>query len=204
VLHTSFKKRIIRVEKLLHFFIICFIILGFLSSFKLGSWINYYTPAILWSSALIIIYFVKLNNEKVLIPLIIVVCSVFICRQAYFYTLPYVGPFKTKETYIEKQQIACEIERKLKLQPKTKVVVVDQLFRNFLYRNSIMVNMEFYGISKFKYDLVRAEKKETIKYLIYEKGETGIIDMLDDKFHFEKQKFRLVNQFGTLGIYSRK
>ena len=204
VLHSSFKKRIIRVEKLLHFFIICFIILGFLSSFKLGSWINYYAPAILWSSALIVIYFVKLKDEKALFPLILIVCSVFVYRQAYVYTLPFVRPFETKENYIKKQQIAFEIKRKLQLKPAVKVVIIDQLIRNFLFKNSVMVNMEFYGISKFKYDSVRAEEKLSVQYLIYEREESGVIEMLDDQFRFENQKFKLVNQFGTLGIYSRK
>jgi hypothetical protein len=204
LLHSLLTEKIHNVKKLLHYFVIFLLMLGFWSSFKSGSWINYYTPAILWSSALIIIYFVKLNNEKVLIPLIIIVCSVFICRQAYFYTLPYVGPFKTKETYIEKQQVASEIERKLKLQPKTKVLVVDPMVRNFLFKNSIMVNMEFYGVSTFNYDAIRKDQKQAIRFLVYENNEVGIIDMLDDKFRFEKQKFKLINKIGTIGIYGRK
>jgi hypothetical protein len=31
-----------------------------------------------------------------------------------------------------------------------------------------------------------------------------IIDMLDGKFSFDKQKFKLINKFGTIGVYGRK
>jgi hypothetical protein len=153
---------------------------------------------------LIVIYFVKLKDEKALFPLILIVCSVFVYRQAYVYTLPYVRPFQFKELYIGKQKLASDIKRNLQLKPSIKVVVIDQMLRNFLFQNSIMVNMEFYGISKFNYELIRSQKKESIQFLIYEKEDSNIVEMLDDKFRFDKQKFELVNKLGTVAIYGRK
>ncbi|MFN5030958.1 MAG: ArnT family glycosyltransferase [Flavobacteriia bacterium] len=193
-----------RLVSLLSITFISLLTLAFTGSFKSGAWINYYSSAIIWSVPLIVFYFVKSHQKYVLLLLIISVNTVFFFRQAYFYTMPFVQPLSAKEKYIEKHDLAIALKNKLDLNPSTKLIVIDPMVRNFLFKNSIMVNMEFYGVSTFNYDAIRKDQKQAIRFLVYENNEVGIIDMLDDKFRFEKQKFKLINKIGTIGIYGRK
>jgi hypothetical protein len=193
-----------RLTSLLSINFITLLFLAFTGSFKSGAWINYYSAAIIWSVPLIVFYFVKRHQKYVLLLLIISVNTVFFFRQAYFYTMPFVQPFSAKEKYIEKHELAIALKNKLDLNPSTKLIVIDPMVRNFLFKNSIMINMEFYGVSTFNYEAIRTDEKQAIQYLIYDNNEVEIIDMLDGKFRFDKQKFELINKFGTIGVYGRK
>lgn len=193
-----------RLITLLCLFVVCYVGLGFLGSMKVGAWVNYYSPAILWVSILMGIGLSKMGSVLSATSFALLASSFFSFRQIYFYTMPFVRSPQAKQEYLSKWDSSQKIRNELRLSPSVKSVIIDQLIRNFLFENSVMVNMEYYGVSQFDYSFVRKDSKNPLKYVIYSESEESTIHYLNEQFSFKIQHFKPLRKIDQYTVYARQ
>ena len=171
-----------------------YLILGVLSTLKVGSGFSYYTPYISFSSILIIEFlysFFNNDRKKIKITFLIGVSAcLFITRQIYIYTSPFIRFDKSKNEYLTKINEANLIKDLLKLRASDHIVVVDQYHKLQLSQNSVLINQEYYGVSKFDYSNFKAQINKRIKYFIYDPKQSSTIENLNSTFKLNIDKYK--------------
>jgi hypothetical protein len=141
---------------------------------KNGSWINYYLSSIVF---LILTTFVvikpQLRNTIFVLLFLGTIC--FNLNQIYNYTYPYVKRGDEKSEYYKISKSILEIKRKYNIKKDVKVLNIGLIERNLLFKNTIMINTEYYVNSKFNYSNFTQKDKSKIKYIIYNYKKEDII-----------------------------
>jgi hypothetical protein len=183
-------------------------LLGFASSLKPGSWVNYYTFFILFGSLLSVVFFHRFLNQfrasYFLILAVIITGGVFWFRQIYFYTLPYLKDSGPKADYAAVYNASVKIKNVLELKKGDHVIIANQLLRTFLFEYSVMVNTEYYGLSGFNYDKFRAKNDKEVDYIIASTEEAGIISFLSSTFEIETTSYLPVQEINNFIIYGKE
>jgi hypothetical protein len=193
---------------LLSLFTAVYALLGFASSLKPGSWVNYYTFFILFGSLLSVVFFHRFLNQfrasYFLILAVIITGGVFWFRQIYFYTLPYLKDSGPKADYAAVYNASVKIKNVLELKKGDHVIIANQLLRTFLFEYSVMVNTEYYGLSGFNYDKFRAKNDKEVDYIIASTEEAGIISFLSSTFEIETTSYLPVQEINNFIIYGKE
>jgi hypothetical protein len=187
-------------DRLLAFAVISYVIFGFSTSFKLGAWVNYYTM-FLCLTPLIVILFIKRSDNfsfswinSALILLVVINGGIFVFRQSYFYTLPWLRDQQAKKEYYQKYADALAFTRVTHIQPGQYVLTGDQLYRNFLATYSVMPNTEFYSVSQFNYESIRSDEKKSIAYLFHVHNGASVEDFLIHFFRLRKNVYSVFRE----------
>ena len=191
-------------DKRLHLIsIFCFyyLILALLLSSKLGSWINYYYPFLIFSTILIISYFSK--NLHVIYMIFILYASIFNSKIIYHYTSPFIKVNKEYINYKKTYNDYQKINAKLKMKKNDYALIPNILLRTFSYRNSIMINTEYYSFTKFKYRNLIRFQKEKIKHIIFKKEEELATNYLISFFKINLINYRKTD-IDKYTIYTHK
>ena len=195
-------------EKIAFFSIlsIFYFLVAIATSSKSGSWVNYYTPYILFSSVLIIYFLSQLNfnSEKsspfFLMSISIAISFLFILKQVYVYTSPFLIHSKGQKEYMNEFQEIKYLKEKLNIQKDDVILTANQLDRNFLAQNSIMINTEYYNYASYTYDTFKNQKNKQINYIVYKEKDKPTLDYLIQFFqvstvHYDTIK---INKFTVL------
>jgi hypothetical protein len=161
-------------RKFLLFLSLFYLIFAFFTTMKNGSWINYYLSSIVF---LILTTFVvikpQLRNTIFVLLFLGTIC--FNLNQIYNYTYPYVKRGDEKSEYYKISKSILEIKRKYNIKKDVKVLNIGLIERNLLFKNTIMINTEYYVNSKFNYSNFTQKDKSKIKYIIYNYKKEDII-----------------------------
>jgi hypothetical protein len=176
------------------------------TSSKSGSWVNYYTPYIVFSTILIFTFFSKLIYSSLKInPLfsfyIAVSFSVFfLFKQVYVYTSPFLIHSNGKDHYYKEFNEIIKLKSKLKISKNDFILTANQLDRNFLANNSIMINTEYYSYASYKYESFKKQKNKKIDYIIFKIKDKPSIDYLLQFFNVSTENYSefKINNFHIL------
>jgi hypothetical protein len=194
---------------LLAFSVLCYIGFGFFTSFKLGSWVNYYTVFLCLTPMLIVVFIKMIDISDCrwlthsLVLLFLVNGGIFVLRQAYFYTLPWILDQQAKKEYYQKYEDVVAFKRVTHIQPGQYVLTGDQLYRNFLAIYSVMPNSEYYGVSKFDYSRIRMERKRNIPFIFYHAKSKSVTNFLISFFKVKTDNYILINRTSRFIILGR-
>ena len=185
---------------------IFYLFVAIATSSKSGSWVNYYTPYIVFSTIPIFTFFSKLIYSSLKInPLfsfyIAVSFSVFfLFKQVYVYTSPFLTHSNGKDRYYKEFNEIIKLKTKLKISKNDFVLTANQLDRNFLANNSIMVNTEYYSYASYKYESFKKQKNKKIDYIIYKIKDKPSIDYLLQFFNVSTENYSefKINNFHIL------
>ena len=205
--YIVFFERTDRKMVLLSLFTAGYAVLGFASSFKPGSWVNYYTFFILFGSVLSVVFFQGLFKESrfpyFITLFVLLVGGIFWFRQVYFYTLPYLKGTEAKKEYEATYIVSEKIKKELNLTGDDNIFVANQLIRTFLFTHSVLVNTEYYGVSNFNYEKFKAKENKNIRYIIASEEEIGGIDFLYNTFNLGLDSFKPIIQIDKFIIYKK-
>jgi hypothetical protein len=176
------------------------------TSSKSGSWVNYYTPYIIFSSIIIIYFLAQLNfNKRKLNPFLIISVSIliavfFILKQIYVYTSPFLNHSKGKKEYYNALHNVKILKTKINIKKEDKILILNQLSRNFLAQNSIMINTEYYNYASYSYNSFKNKKKKKINYIVYKENEKPTVDYLIQFFRVSTENYDTIkiNEFVVL------
>ena len=192
---------------LLSLFSCVYFLLGFAASSKHGSWVNYYTFFILFGSLLSVVFFhhyLKQTHKSYFIILAVFVTGgLFGFRQIYFYTMPYIKQEKPKALYESIYRTSRQIKADLGLKEGDNAIVAHQLLRNFLFKHSVMVNTEYYGLSEFNYDKFVKTKNKDVDYIIAANEEADVIAHLASTFNIDRTTYLPVQEIDKIKIYKK-
>ena len=181
-----------------------------MTSAKIGSWVNYYTPFVLFGGVLI---FVMLSEHwrqhhslvrPISLLLVILVSGIFIFRQAYAFTSPYLKHTETKDHYVSQCNELSQLGKELQLQPDNRIMVVDPLMRIIMGRNTVMPNMEYYGISPFDYSLFRDNSTDKVDFIIFEPKDEATMHNLMQFFNIDSNQFIEMETSSDVVVLSQK
>jgi hypothetical protein len=170
------------------------------TSLKLGSWINYYTPYIIFSTILIIYYindllinyknrFSKLKNI-IIISLFGIISLVYNVKQIYIYTSPYLINYNFHKKQYLKARNNCEnFKTNFRIKKTDSILTINPLNRMFLASNTILVNIEYYHVSNFKYLDFRKKRNKGITYIFIKKNEIISVNQLSKIFNINLNDF---------------
>ena len=168
------------------------------TSSKSGSWVNYYTPFIIYSS-IVILYFSskfivnkEISNRTLNLLIAILIAVFFIFKQIYVYTSPFLKENNGKKEYYTHYKTIQKIKNQLAICAKDNIIIANQFDRNFLADNSIMINTEYYSYASYKYESFKSKKKKKINYIIYKQKEKPLIDYLTYFFNIDKENFKQI------------
>lgn len=186
-----------------------YFLLALAISTKIGSWINYYTPFVILSTILIMVYFEdKLFNKNQfhLVRYCFMLFSfIFLFRQLYTYTYPFIDVSDAnKKIYTSNYESYKRIKKTYNIKKNDKVITTDYLMRNFFASNSVMVNMEYYNQASYKYADFKAAKNKLIKCIIFKKSEKSTIHFLSNYFNINLKDYELssTKSFSILSLKS--
>ncbi len=166
---------------LITFFFECF---AFMTSAKIGSAVNYYTPFILFSSVLILVILSSIWKLKLSSPplkngilfAVMFISGMFIFRQAYHYTAPFLK-FETSKSSYKHRWIEIEkVRSEIKLKRNDRILVADPLVRNMMATNTVMPNLDYYAVSPFDYSESNRKEKKELDYIIFKPSNNPTID----------------------------
>lgn len=179
--------------KLISITVICYEFFALATTLKIGSWANYYTPFVIFSSFIIMEWL--LNNLKgqktVVTSITLLLCSIYLFRQVYNYTLPYLKLETSKKEYHIEIQNLNKIKTILNIKKNDKIVIPESLGRNLLATNSVMVNSEYYEVSPFDYS-VNFTNKEKVSHILFRKDKELIIKQLTTKFYINLAMYQRI------------
>jgi len=130
-------------------------LIAMVTSFKLGSWMNYYTPFVIYTVMLIyyVINYFNENSNRVFLIVCLTIVHVlfFIYSQAFHYTAPFLNYKSSKAKYIA---IAENFKNFKEEADSNKYVIFtfDKMLKLVLYRNTIFPNTEYYHVSRFSFE----------------------------------------------------
>jgi hypothetical protein len=177
---------------------------------KSGSWVNYYTPFIIFSTIVIFNFLSSLSFKKeILHPLFttsfaILIACLFIFKQTYVYTSPFIKPNNGKVVYLTHFKNIINIKSKLRIKKTDNILTINQLDRNFLAENSIMINTEYYNYASYSYQNFKSNKSKNIDYIIYQEKDKPTLDYLLQFFKVKKENFKLIRMSNYIILQSKK
>lgn len=166
-----------------------------ITSSKSGSWVNYYTPCIIFSTIIIFsfiskIFYSAININPISSFLIAVTLSMFfLLKQVYVYTSPFLIYEKGKYEYYSKYYNIQNLKSKLQIKKTDKILILNQLNRNFLAENSIMINTEYYNYASYTYDRFKKNKNKNIRYIIYNEKDKPTLNYLLQFFNVSTKNY---------------
>lgn len=172
----------------------CYFLFGIITSSKIGSWVNYYTLflmfAFLFTFMILDLIDLELKSYLFYFQFIVsITLVVFLYRQIFHYLSPFLKNKENKTYYLERYEEYQLVKKKFKIDKKDNVMSMNYLQRNFFGANSIMVNIEYYAISKFNYSKFIKQKNKSIKYIIKNKKELPIVQNLCRFFNVDTTKY---------------
>jgi hypothetical protein len=170
--------------------IIIYFVIAVLTSAKSGSWINYYTPAVIFSTVGIFYFSNKFrsNYRNIILGSFILSVVLFNGRILFNYTLPVTKQNK-KQYYTACQNVRI-LKSKLNITPTTNVIVLNYLERIMLFENCVLINSEYYSISKYDYSEFKNKKIKPIKYIIYYPQDIAYINHLTSLFNINIESYK--------------
>jgi hypothetical protein len=184
---TKFKNTI---ENFIGILCVYYFILALSLSTKIGSWINYYTPFVIIAIILLYNFFKKHSINTFLNVSVILFSFIFLSRQIYNYTMPFLKFAENKELYLREYKTIESLKQKLHLKKSDKIIAPNQLHRNFLANNTILVNIEYYNQASYKYENIKRTKNKKIKYFIYKRENQETINFLTNYFKIDTLKYK--------------
>lgn len=141
------------------------------TSFKFGSWINYYTQYVIYT--VILVYYVAdlvKTNKQIIVNGVtyftIIVVSVFLFFQILHYTSPFLKYVESKGKH---EVLASQFSSfKKKIESKDQLVFTfDKQLKLFLYKNTLFPNTEYYHHTIFSIDKYnRLSSKDKLSYVL--------------------------------------
>ena len=200
------KKKMEDSVQLLFITVVCYFFFGLLTSSKLGSWINYYSLFFVFSFMLVGVFIDNYSTIRWINPLVYqltisILVIVFLFRQIYHYTSPYLRFEENKMYYISKYEEVEKIKNKIHIEPETNILFMNQLQRNFLAANTIMVNIEYYCISNFDYTEFKDKNPKNVQYLIKNIGEPKVVESLCKFFKIDTLNYTEIYSDKSIQIY---
>ncbi len=189
---------------------IFYFFVAFATSSKSGSWVNYYTPYIIFSTIVIFYFLTSLSFKKEMLPPLvttsfaIIIACLFIFKQIYVYTSPFIKPNNGNTEYFTHYKIIQKIKFRLKIKKNDNVLITNQFDRNFLANNSIMINTEYYSYASYKYESFKKQKNKKIDYIIYQEKDKPTLDYLLQFFKVKKENFKLIRMSNYIILQSKK
>ena len=185
---------------------IFYFFVAFATSSKSGSWVNYYTPYIIFSTIVIFYFLTSLSFKKEMLPPLvttsfaIIIACLFIFKQIYVYTSPFIKPNNGNTEYFTHYKFIQKIKSKLKISKHDKVLTINQLDRNFLAENSIMINTEYYNYASYSYQTFKKQSDKNIDYIIYNLKDKPTVDYLINFFNVSTLRYDTtkINDFRVL------
>lgn len=174
---------------------IFYFLVAFATSSKSGSWVNYYTPFIIFATITILFFLTKLQfDSKKLNPLFtfsisLIIAFFFILKQVYVYTSPFLIHSKGKNEYYAKFENIQTLKSRLGIKKTDRILTINQLDRNFLAENSIMINTEYYNYASYTYDNFKKNKNKQIQYIIYKEKDKPTLNYLLQFFNVSTEKY---------------
>ena len=185
---------------------IFYLFVAIATSSKSGSWVNYYTPYIIFSTILIFSFFSKLIysslkiNPQFSFYIALSFSVFFLFKQIYVYTSPFLTHSNGENHYYKEFNEIIKLKSKLKISKNDFILTANQLDRNFLANNSIMVNTEYYSYASYKYESFKKQKNKKIDYIIYKIKDKPSIDYLLQFFNVSTENYSefKINNFHIL------
>jgi hypothetical protein len=184
-----------------------YLLLTFLISTKIGSWVNYYTPNVIVTIILIFgtlqssALKENLNFELLLNSYLILSSLIYFSLQCYNYTLPFIKT--NKQNYLKTYNDYKRLSIKFKLDKNVYIFVPTPLLRNFYALNNCMVNTEYYHQASYTYNKFKKDKKHNLKYILFKENESFIVNDIINFFSIDINNYILEKENDYL-IYSRK
>ncbi len=190
--------------KLISILSLFYFILAITTSIKLGSWVNYYTPFILFSTILIIYFLknIKINNSNKILPLNAIVSIsmfsmlslLFTFKQIYTYTSPYISNYNFyKRQYLKSEGVCEQLKTQYKIKRSDSILTISPLDKMFLASNSILVNIEYYHLSDFNYTNFKNKRNKGISYILLRKNELIWLKHLSTIFNIDLSDYKSKN-----------
>ena len=188
---------------------ICYFIFGVLTSSKIGSWVNYYSLFFLFSFIftvkIINLHFDSKQSTTLYLQLLVsITVSLFVYRQTFHYLMPYLKYNENKKYYLEKYDEFQLIKNIINPKKSDNVLVMNYLQRNFFAVNTLMVNIEYYWISKFDYSKIKNQKIKNIKFIVKNKNEQPVVQSLCKFFKVDTNTYVQIFENKNLEILKLK
>ena len=189
---------------------IFYFFVAFATSSKSGSWVNYYTPYIIFSTIVIFYFLTSLSFKKEMLPTLlttsiaIIIASLFIFKQIYVYTSPFIKKNNGKAVYLTHFKNIINIKSKLRINNTDNILTINQLDRNFLAENSIMINTEYYNYASYSYQNFKSNPSKNIDYIIYQEKDKPTLDYLLQFFKVKKENFKLIRMSNYIILQYKK
>ena len=144
-------KRLFNSEenKVMLFICIGSFLIAFFTSLKVGAWVNYYSLFIILFTMLIFKSLSMRIDKKIQhigLLITIVFSCVFLFRQVYHYTLPFLKYPQTKRDYF---LTVNNFKSDTELNNST-IFTFDKTLKLLFFKNTILPNTEYYHVSRFK------------------------------------------------------
>ncbi len=166
------------------FFLLILCMVSFLiaasSSLKLGSWMNYYTPFVIY--VIILVYYVinyltQKNNrrqiETIIVCATIIYISVFLYLQVFHYTAPFLKYSESKKKYASIAEKFNDFKKEVEAN-NSIVFTFDKRIKLLLFKNTIFPNTEYYHHTLFSYDgYNKLNDKQKLAYYIFDSNLNG-------------------------------
>jgi hypothetical protein len=164
-----------------------YLFFGFVTSFKTGAGMSYYTPFLMFVNVLTVVGVSDrlrrrsvAGHRQLVILGVLVISGIFLFRQAYHYTSPFLNHTVTKAVYMERWEQIGKLKDELGVRPTDRIFAPDPLTRLLLASNSVMPNMEFYGISPFDYDWLSEEVPKPVEFVVMLPKDAKSVKMMMD------------------------
>jgi hypothetical protein len=167
-----------------------------LTSFKIGAGMSYYTPFIHFSCMLIVVLASEAMQRRavpaagpLMLAGVLVISAVFIYRQAFHYTAPFLRHAEARSGFLQRWQQTAQLREDLALRPTDRLLAPDPLTRLMLAANIILPNTEYYGVSPFPYDDVKNREVKPLEYMVLLPRDTLVAREVMAVFHVEESEY---------------
>jgi hypothetical protein len=185
--------------------------IAFITSVKLGSWINYYTQFVIYSILLIfymVNYYNKLEDKKIVESAMtyfsLVVVAIFIFQQIFHYTSPFLKYNQSKQEYAS---LTKEFDS-FKKEAKTKNYVIftfNKPLKLILFKNTIFPNTEYYHHTLFSFDgYSKLKKSKQLSHFIEDKTVSTSQFSTLDFYKIKRDSFKERELLLNFSIFERK
>ena len=96
---------------------------------------------------------------------------------------------KGKNDYYAKFENIQTLKSRLGIKKTDRILTINQLDRNFLAENSIMINTEYYNYASYTYDNFKKNKNKQIQYIIYKEKDKPTLNYLLQFFNVSTEKY---------------
>ena len=179
------------------------------TSFKFGSWINYYTQYIIYTVILIyyVVDLVKTNKQVIVNGVTyftIITVSFFVFFQVMHYTSPFLKYSESKSKHEVLMSQFSNFKKKIEATNQL-VFTFDKQLKLFFYKNTLFPNTEYYHHSLFStvgYNNLQSKKKLSFVLLNNELGSEQLMTLNYYKIDFTR--FEKSNDKLNYSIYEFK